>query len=93
MPFIVENGSFTEKQTITAWIKTGSVTDPITAMYIKGLNLYQNRLHHSMKVKTDHLYLEFEALLNIFVTDFKNIKRHPNNISSVSSNIFFCRRL
>ena len=33
-------------------VKTGSVIDSITAIHSKGLSLYYNRLHHSLKVKT-----------------------------------------
>ena len=36
-------------------IKTGSITDSITAIYSKGLNLYWNKLHHNLKVKADSI--------------------------------------
>ena len=32
-------------------VKTGFVIDSITAIHSKGLNLYKNKLHHSLNVK------------------------------------------
>ena len=53
-------------------IKTGSVTGWITAIFSKVLNLYWNRLNHSLKVKkTPPLSFIIEAPK--IVTDSKNI--------------------
>ena len=44
-------------------IKTASVTDSITAIHSKYVNFYWNRLHHSLKVKS-------EAAIAIYIKGF-----------------------